>query len=122
MSEPVGTNKIKMGQPRLCSTRRVNWSTRAAVKAWVSLADFQVLNLPRAKRPWLCPIKDAVAVSIIIDRKRTRADLDNLVKALLDYAVRIEAIADDSPKYVRKITIEWGRAPEGVRLVLTPCA
>ena len=49
-------------------------------------------------------------------------DLDNCVKHLIDYARKIELIIDDSPKYMRRIVVDWGHAPEGVRLTLREVA
>jgi len=54
------------------------------------------------------------------DRSRTKIDLDNPVKCLLDYLVRLGVIVDDGPAFVQRIVLEWGDAPEGVRLILAP--
>lgn len=45
-----------------------------------------------------------------------RGDLDNKIKAVLDYAQRVELIADD--KFCERLLVEWGEAPEGCRLIL----
>jgi hypothetical protein len=41
---------------------------------------------------------------------------------LIDYLRRIEVIQNDSPKYFRKLTVEWGTAPEGCRVTVKACA
>ena len=47
-----------------------------------------------------------------------RGDLDNTLKALLDYLRRIEAIEGDGPKHVRRLVVQWGEAPEGIRVAV----
>jgi len=47
-------------------------------------------------------------------------DLDNCCKVLIDYLRRIELIANDAPKNMRRLVVEWGEAPEGVRVEVTP--
>jgi Holliday junction resolvase RusA-like endonuclease len=48
-----------------------------------------------------------------------RLDLDNGLKLLLDTARDYGLVPDDSPKYLRKLTVQFGEAPEGARLTLT---
>lgn len=51
-----------------------------------------------------------------------RGDLDNRIKAILDYLQHVGIIVDD--KYCMRLTIEWvdpARAPEGMRVVVRPC-
>ena len=57
----------------------------------------------------------------IIFAEKTRIDPDNGLKVVLDYLRRIEAIPGDSFKFVKRIIVEQGEAPEGVRVVLKPC-
>lgn len=52
----------------------------------------------------------------IIVLQRTRGDLDNRVKGLLDWAQSRELVADD--KNCERLTVEWGEAPYGCRLIL----
>ena len=47
-----------------------------------------------------------------------RQDLDNPLKALIDGVRRWGFVTDDSPKYLRKLVVEWGEAPEGVRVTV----
>jgi hypothetical protein len=44
--------------------------------------------------------------------------LDNPLKALVDVVRRWGFVTDDSPKYLRKLVVEWGEAPEGVRVTV----
>jgi Holliday junction resolvase RusA-like endonuclease len=52
----------------------------------------------------------------IIILQRTRGDLDNRVKGLLDWAQSRQLVADD--KHCERLTVEWGEAPYGCRLIL----
>ena len=49
----------------------------------------------------------------------SRLDLDNGVKMLLDTAREYGLIPDDSPKYLRRLIIEFGQTEHGARLTLT---
>jgi hypothetical protein len=57
---------------------------------------------------------------VTLDERHCGLDLDNGIKALLDYARRIELVRDDSPRYLRRLVVEWSEAPRGCRLMLTP--
>jgi hypothetical protein len=50
----------------------------------------------------------------------SRIDLDNCCKLLLDTARSYGLIPDDGPRYMRKLTVQFGDAPEGARLMITP--
>jgi Holliday junction resolvase RusA-like endonuclease len=58
-------------------------------------------------------------VRLVITRaKRYKLDLDNRIKACLDFCAQSELIEDD--KFQNRVLVEWGRAPMGARLTLTP--
>lgn len=58
------------------------------------------------------------AVDILVDKSHWgQCDLDNLVKALLDWSQRCALIAND--KWCRDLHMAWGDAPTGVVLTLT---
>jgi hypothetical protein len=42
-------------------------------------------------------------VTVTLDQRSCRTNLDNCIKALIDYARRIELVRDDSPKFLRRI-------------------
>jgi Holliday junction resolvase RusA-like endonuclease len=58
---------------------------------------------------------------IILSENHTRIDLDNGLKALIDYLRKIELIEDDSPKHMRRLVVEFGLAPFGCRVTVKPC-
>ncbi len=60
-------------------------------------------------------------LTIVLDEQRCRKDPDNIAKHAIDYLRRIEVITNDAPRNARKITIEWGEAPEGMRLIVRAC-
>ena len=57
--------------------------------------------------------------ALITIASSSRLDLDNGVKLLIDTARSYGLIPDDSPKYLRKLTVQFGEALEGARLMLT---
>ena len=54
---------------------------------------------------------------IIIKRTNKNRDIDNAIKVILDFAQRINLIAND--KFCEKLTAEYGECPAGARLILT---
>lgn len=107
--------------PSVNRTRKVDWSARAVVRAWTTVADTYVLA---AKGRQIDPLRltkiARFELQILLSEHHTRIDLDNGLKAVIDYLRRIELIEDDSPKHMRRLTIEWGRAPFGCRVVVRP--
>jgi Holliday junction resolvase RusA-like endonuclease len=64
-------------------------------------------------------IRGPFDVRLVITRaKRYKLDLDNRVKAALDFCTQSGLIEDD--KFQNRLTVEWGKAPTGARLMLTP--
>lgn len=70
------------------------------------------------KKPMLIP--GQFEAKIILPDTAGGADLDNTPKRVIDYAKRLGLIVDDSPKYMRRVVIEFGAVSEGCRLILTP--
>jgi Holliday junction resolvase RusA-like endonuclease len=108
--------------PSVNRTRRVDWAAVRTMKAWSNVADAYVLA---AKGRTISPLKlikiPRFELIVALDEHQTRIDLDNGLKALIDYLRRIELIEDDSPKHMRRIVVEWGRAPYGCRVTVRPC-
>lgn len=103
--------------PSVNRTRRAN---NSGVKPkWIKAADAMILAARCKSRDPIRKVPGRFAVAIIFSEKHTNMDLDNGVKNAIDYLRRVELITDDSRKYLRKITVEWGFAPEGCRLTLT---
>lgn len=75
----------------------------AGYKTWQTLASLQL----RRQEPWHIPGK--ISIRIVYDRQHTKADLDNLIKPILDLLVAAGRISDD--RNVEKIEAEFGSAP-----------
>lgn len=99
--------------PSVNRSRRVNWGKDGylRIKRWHEQAD--ALLVAAKYRPLFL---ERFELHITVSEAHTRTDLDNGIKALIDYLRRVEAIADDAPVNMRRITVEWGDAPEGVRV------
>lgn len=100
--------------PSVNKMRRYDWRNRATHKAWHDLADKHMLC---QKRPE--PIRGPYEVHIVMSPS-VKLDLDNGIKCLLDFLHRIELVQGDSQKYLRRLTVEWGEAPEGCRIMVAP--
>ena len=55
-------------------------------------------------------------LTVTLDPGHCKADPDNYLKCLCDLLKYMGIITDDSPKYAKRIVIEWGEAPAGCRL------
>ncbi len=109
--------------PSVNRTRKIDWKGKKQLTAWGNVADAYVLA---AKGRQISPLRlvkhKRFELFITISEHHTRIDLDNGLKALIDYLRRIELIEDDGPKYMRKLTVTWGLAPHGCRVTVRPCA
>jgi Holliday junction resolvase RusA-like endonuclease len=109
--------------PSVNRTRRIDWSAVRTMKAWSNVADAYVLA---AKGRTDSPLKlirvPRFEITVTLDEKQARIDLDNSLKCLIDYLRRIELIEDDSPKHMRRLVVQWGTAPFGCRVTIRPLA
>ena len=104
-------------------TRRENKGAKRDIENWLCKADATVMasgqyriarRTRKAEQP--CEIK------IILDPGKCKLDPDNPIKNAIDYLRRLELLENDTGKHVRKITVEWGPAPEGCRIVISEAA
>lgn len=104
------------------ATRRVDYTATVRSTEWKAVADAYVLQAKRrAQNPLKLENIQRFEIMIIFDENQTGIDLDNGIKGILDYLVDREVIEDDGPKHMRKLTVEWGYAPEGTRVTVRPC-
>lgn len=107
--------------PSVNRTRKINWAARRAVEAWKNVAHAYVLA---AKGRSVAPLKltkiPKFELTVTLSRHHTRIDLDNGLKAVIDYCRQIELIEDDSPKHMCRLVVEYGLAPHGCRVVVRP--
>ena len=108
--------------PSVNKTRRVNWAARKDVEAWQIHADKTLMANGQYRKAKKHPIADRFELTVILNEKTCGQDADNPLKGIIDYLRRIKLIRDDSKKYLRKITVEWGTAPTGCRLILKAVA
>jgi Holliday junction resolvase RusA-like endonuclease len=103
--------------PSVNRIRRVNWAARPDHNEWVRQADKLVLYHRVMQRG---SIPAQYQATLLVNEKSGGVDLDNLPKSVIDYARRLGLVKDDSPRYLRRVVAEFGEAPEGCRLILTP--
>jgi len=102
--------------PSVNLTRRLYGPGYQKIAQWKHQAGMRVLLDGGLKK--LSRMPDRFEATVILSEKLCRCDLDNALKAVIDYAKILELIVDDSPRYMRKVTVEWGEAPHGARLIL----
>lgn len=110
--------------PSVNRTRRVDWSAQKQTATWKRTADAFMLQR-NARGAKLQKITGRYELLIALSEEHSRIDLDNGIKALIDYLRRIELVVDDSPKYLRRLVVEWCHpavAPEGCRVTITELA
>jgi Holliday junction resolvase RusA-like endonuclease len=109
--------------PSVNRTRRMDFSSLRVVNAWKNVANAYVLAAKgRAVNPLRLTKISRFELHIIMSEHHSKIDLDNGLKALIDYLRKIELIEDDSPKHMRRIIVEFGTAPMGCRVTVRPIA
>lgn len=102
--------------PSVNKTRRVDWAKKNSVRTWVQEAD----GLVRSQGRLPTAIFGGWEMTVTMSNDLWLIDPDNGLKCLIDYCRRLELIENDSPRYARRIVLEWGEAPEGVRVTIKP--
>lgn len=103
--------------PSVNRTRRVDWEGARATKKWAKEADILLMAARcRVRERLPRKISTTFEATIILSERHTHIDIDNGVKAVIDYLRRVELIEDDSPKYLRRLVVEFGDAPLGCRV------
>ena len=105
--------------PSVNETRKVYWPGHRKMVEWRKQAGFHLLENGQFRNRLQGIGK--YELTIILDESQGRADPDNLMKASADFLKSINVILDDSRKYARRIVVEFGSAPAGVRLIVKPC-
>lgn len=105
LPKPLSVNRI----------RRIDWRAYNRVTAWQAEADAMFLDQKRKLPP---PITGPYEITITL-RDGSRMDLDNCTKLTIDCCRRFQLVADDSPKYMRKVTIQFGKT-DGCRVEIKP--
>lgn len=104
--------------PSVNSFRRIDWRGQKKHAAWREEA-YWMIKLSGQHKAAPKNLK-GYELTITLDPDKCKADPDNIVKAANDALKHMGIITDDSPKYARRIVIEWGEAPAGCRLTIRP--
>ena len=96
-------------------TRRIDWRNYKHVEAWQKNADAHFLLQKRGLPP---PILGRFELTIVL-QEGSKIDMDNGLKILIDSLRRFNLIANDSPKFMRRVVIEFGDV-EGCRVTIRP--
>lgn len=108
---PISVNRL----------RRINWATQKSASTWRDMADRHLLMAKvRKDNPVRLLSIQRFELLIVLSEETVLLDLDNSLKLLIDYLRHRNIIEDDGPKHMRRLTVEWGHAPEGVRVTITP--
>jgi Holliday junction resolvase RusA-like endonuclease len=115
---PPSTNRIWRHES---NNRRKMIHLSAEYRAWKAQADACAL----ADRGWRSKARmpGPFSAAILLSRRHRAGDVDNRIKAVLDWAQRVELIRNDS--LAEEITARWvdpGAAPTGCRLILRSIA
>ena len=102
---PISVNKL----------RRVDWLGNRRSKTWRIKAE-PLVHWSHSKRRGQPKCMTTPAEILIVLADRCNLDPDNGIKMILDYLVLIEVIQDDSKRFVRRVIVEYGDAPEGCRV------
>jgi Holliday junction resolvase RusA-like endonuclease len=102
--------------------RRIDWTSKKTLARWIAIADHLILQAKRrAENPLKLQAYQRFALEVTFSEENSKLDLDNGLKLVIDYLHRIELIEDDSPRHLRRITVQWGPAPMGTRVKIIPC-
>lgn len=101
--------------PSVNATRRIDFRGHKKFKAWKKQAGLHVLANGQLRK---AGIPGKYELTITLNEKLCKLDPGNAEKACSDFLVSLGMIIDDGPKYARRIIIQWGEAPDGVRLTV----
>jgi Holliday junction resolvase RusA-like endonuclease len=109
--------------PSVNKVRRIDWANHRAIKRWKRGADGYVFAAKcRSRDPLKLNKIGRFELFVTLSETHSGADLDNILKVLIDYLRQIELIADDGPAHMRALHVAWGFAPEGCRVIVRPSA
>lgn len=102
---PISANKI----------RRIDWAGKRAHNKWLESAGHMILLNGGMRK--ITKMPGRFEIKIVLDES-AKIDADNALKAVCDALKRFGIIVDDSPKYMRRVIVEFGDADTGMRVTL----
>lgn len=109
LPRPISVNKL----------RRINWREHKRAKSWCDQAD-RFLMVAKANKQVSFDRIPRFELHILLSEDHVNVDADNGLKILIDYLRHRDIVENDSKAHMRKLTVEWGHAPAGVRVTITP--
>ena len=107
LPRPISTNALFFNLPRGGRAKTEKYRKWIADARWSLLAQ-------RAR-----PVAGQVRLRFLVSEK-VKIDPDNALKSCIDVLVAHGIIENDSPKFVRGISLEWSSEVEGVRVIIEP--
>lgn len=104
---PISTNALFFNLPRGGRAKTEKY------KKWIADARWSLLA-QRAR-----PVAGQVRLKFLVGEK-VKIDPDNALKSCIDVLVAHGVIENDSPKFVRGISLEWSSEIDGVRVIIEP--
>ena len=112
---PTSTNRIWRMPSRFSKSRKPYLNP--TYQKWKNESDGELMR-QRPGKGWHTITGPFDVTLEVTKKKRFKMDLDNRIKALLDWAKQVGLIVDD--KYQNTVKIAWGDVPLGCRLTLAP--
>lgn len=100
-------------------SRRVDWKGQRKVAAWKDMAD-RFLLAAKARKEVRFDKIPRFELLITLSEDHVDLDADNGLKCLIDYLHLRDIVANDGKKNMRRLVVEWGHAPAGVRITIKP--
>lgn len=106
--------------PSVNETRKINHAARGKLAVWKAQCDMALMASGQFRFAAKNKPGDRFEIVIILNEQLCNQDADNPIKSAIDYVRRLELVKDDDKRYLRHITVRWGEAPEGCRILLRP--
>lgn len=106
---PVSVNK----------SRKIDWANHQEVKDWLRLAD-QLLLIAKSRKEVRFNRVPRYDLLITLSEEHVKTDPDNGLKIAIDFLRMRDITLNDSPKNLRRLVVEWGYAPAGMQITVTP--
>lgn len=104
--------------PSVNETRKLHKPGLGLLAKWKQRAGMHLMANGQYRRA----IKEVARfeIEIVLNETMCRCDADNILKNTIDYLRELKLIVNDSPRHMRKLTVTWGEAPSGMRVIIKP--